>query len=160
MRKCYICKTSKNISEFYRDKYSKNGFAFRCKDCDKVIHREYYKKNKKVISERIQKWRLKNENEGNHHFWNRIAGRYGINGIDLQSQFLSQGSKCYYCNIKLKFKDVRVEHYYPKDKKRIVIACDDCNRLKWTRDGDEFKNFLKQYISRFTGVTHSKRNCS
>jgi len=49
---CKNCKIEKDISEFYKDKYAKDGLCNRCKDCMKI----YCAENKNKISERSEKY--------------------------------------------------------------------------------------------------------
>lgn len=47
--KCCHCKTLKDTSCFFKDKYNKRGFNSKCKDCCKIIHDIYYNINKDKI---------------------------------------------------------------------------------------------------------------
>jgi len=40
-KKCTYCGKVKNISEFYRNKATKDGFMHRCKPCKYLIDKEY-----------------------------------------------------------------------------------------------------------------------
>lgn len=56
---CYKCGQVKTELEFYRKKSTKDGLQTHCKDCHKVLFREYYKANKvrhrRAVSERSKK---------------------------------------------------------------------------------------------------------
>jgi hypothetical protein len=41
--KCYICKQDKPLECFHKDRTTKDGFNFRCKDCNKTYKKEYHK---------------------------------------------------------------------------------------------------------------------
>ena len=58
--------------------------------------------------------------------------------------------KCFYCKTDVISSNLHVDHFYPQKEDKLVIACQDCNRLKWQRNGKEFMDFLKNYISRFS----------
>lgn len=61
MKKCTVCKIEKHLSEFYMIgcwKWKKKYPHVRCKDCEKVIKRKYYIKNKEKLCEYTKKYRL------------------------------------------------------------------------------------------------------
>lgn len=43
---CFMCRESKNLSDFSRDASRKDGHAARCKPCDVKVHTKYYFKYK------------------------------------------------------------------------------------------------------------------
>lgn len=57
---CTKCKGEKSIDEFYKDRKSKDGHTFCCKQCLSDISKEYYQSNKKKICGRNKKWREAN----------------------------------------------------------------------------------------------------
>jgi len=54
---CKSCKTEKDISEFYKDKYAKDGLCNNCKECRKI----YCTENKIRISERSKQYNDKHK---------------------------------------------------------------------------------------------------
>ena len=48
MKKCSACKELKPIEEFYKDKWKRDLLMSRCKECEKRLQRERYKRNKGV----------------------------------------------------------------------------------------------------------------
>lgn len=77
-----------------------------------------------------------------------------MTGQDIKSHYDLQDKKCIYCSVEL-FDNFHVDHKVPTSLggentiSNICIACPDCNRMKHTRNHDEFIQFLKQYTSRF-----------
>ena len=83
---CYKCKQDKETTSFCKDKRSKDGFVFRCKDCDKQYRqsnkkrladygkeyqqnnkdhlaeykKQYHQANKEAICERVRQWEREN----------------------------------------------------------------------------------------------------
>ena len=57
IKKCSKCGKIKPLSEFFKDKYRKDGKCIYCKEC--VV--EYYQKNKQEISKRHKKYHQKNK---------------------------------------------------------------------------------------------------
>ena len=56
MRRCYICKKEKSLSEFYKDKTKSLGFSNRCKICNKIQLLKWRIKNRKHVSEYVRKY--------------------------------------------------------------------------------------------------------
>ena len=48
MKKCSACKELKPKKEFYKDKWKRDLIMSRCKECEKRLQRERYKRNKGV----------------------------------------------------------------------------------------------------------------
>ena len=56
MKKCNKCENEKSLSEFHKDKYSKDGVDHRCKQC----RADYFKNNKETYKKRTAKWKEDN----------------------------------------------------------------------------------------------------
>lgn len=59
MKQCSICKIDKELSEYYKNKYSKDGHKSSCKDCWKIQTKQYkqsptYKKWEKEYSKTLK----------------------------------------------------------------------------------------------------------
>ena len=70
MKKCCKCKESKEYSEFYKQKSSKDGFGRQCKSCKKLSEdlnlnaerlRRYRKNNPDKSKHQSEAWRIKNQ---------------------------------------------------------------------------------------------------
>jgi hypothetical protein len=55
-KRCNMCNINKSINDFYRDKSRKDGHSNRCKECTKKYLREYYKKNRVGIIDRVKEY--------------------------------------------------------------------------------------------------------
>jgi hypothetical protein len=58
MKYCPVCETTKELSEFNRNKAKKNGVASTCRECMKIYRSRYYKKNKELVMEKASKRRI------------------------------------------------------------------------------------------------------
>ena len=58
---CRICATTKLQSDFHKNRGNKDGFASRCKDCNKQYNREYSAKNKASVALYMAEYRAKNK---------------------------------------------------------------------------------------------------
>ncbi len=161
MKKCDRCNIELPINLFHKDKTRPDGLLRYCKSCLKIA------RTKRIEKERewARNWEAKNRAEMNEHYLKKVvkfhryktartkSGRYGKYNVTverIQRLMLSQKGKCYYCKVVLNGGNMHVEHFYPRSNYKIVLSCADCNRLKWTKNGDEFILFLKEYISRFS----------
>ena len=81
MKFCNTCKQWKDESEFFKDKYKKDGLKTKCKQCvllyqqtspkNKAYHQKYYQEHKKEYDERAAKWRDDNRDLLNERFRTR-----------------------------------------------------------------------------------------
>jgi hypothetical protein len=60
MKKCLICKKSKNLEEFNKNKYKKDGRQSKCRECSKMLGKKYYQDNKSYFKERSEQYLLRN----------------------------------------------------------------------------------------------------
>ena len=74
MKTCTKCYKIKPLSEFYNDKYSKDGYTFRCKGCSDLTKLNYCKNNPWYIHLRASKQRCNDKNSIGYK-------RYGGRGI-------------------------------------------------------------------------------
>jgi hypothetical protein len=45
MKICTKCRELKPLSAFYKDKYAKDGLTYKCKECQRISGKKYYKSN-------------------------------------------------------------------------------------------------------------------
>lgn len=146
MKKCLQCKEELPATYFHHDKSKSDGLKIYCIPC---VRAQRAKRGRPHERKKAVNWLKRNREAMTDKWWKKISHYHGLDFRVVMQIFESQERKCFYCKISLDYKNLHIEHYYPKKKDRIVIACADCNRLKWGKDGDEFIIFLKEYISRF-----------
>ena len=56
MKKCTKCQETKELTEFYKDKISKDGLQYYCKICDRANTRDWINDNPKRVKESRAKW--------------------------------------------------------------------------------------------------------
>ena len=56
MKTCTSCKLEKPFEDFRRQSKTKDGYKYRCKECDNLAAREYYQRKKKKIIENALEW--------------------------------------------------------------------------------------------------------
>jgi hypothetical protein len=51
MKRCYVCKETKSLSEFGSDRAKKDGHSAECRPCRKILNRKYRSNNKEKLKE-------------------------------------------------------------------------------------------------------------
>jgi hypothetical protein len=59
---CVKCKEEKQLTEFAKDKYNKDGLTFRCKKCRNKHYNEYYKENPEKQKEKNERQAINRKN--------------------------------------------------------------------------------------------------
>ena len=140
---CCGCKKFHLKTLFHKHNNRKDGYASWCKNCLKKYEQSYQRKKYIYLKEEISWWNRK------------IAKRK----LPISPKYLFElykvNSTCCYCKVSLKEIDVHIEHKIPISRggthknDNLVLACQDCNRLKNNKTAKEFIDFLKGYCLRF-----------
>lgn len=62
MKHCYVCKTEKDISDFYTNKSKKDGLASECKVCSRAKANKYHHANGEKVKDSSRKRRYRIDN--------------------------------------------------------------------------------------------------
>lgn len=131
---CPTCKKLKPVSEFYRNRRTKDGCSSQCMEC----HKAYYKTTNAI--EKTRKWResYKKRKSENYHrtkndpgkFENRrktaIRRKYGITHNEYIELLRSQSGVCALCGKSPNGKPLSVDHCHETGKIRGLL-CSGCN---------------------------------
>jgi hypothetical protein len=60
VKTCTQCKESKSLNAFRKQFKTKDGHKYRCRECDDLAAREYYKREKGKIISNAKKWQADN----------------------------------------------------------------------------------------------------
>jgi hypothetical protein len=98
MKQCSKCNELKPFEMFSKRKDSKDGLAYRCKECHKNeqkpdYYKTYYKKKVDLYKQRAIKWRESNNNryKENTKKWRTIKHDYYIEGINKHLNSIQPG---------------------------------------------------------------------
>ena len=56
MKICSKCKQEKQLEDFHKDKYTKSGLSYHCKDCSSIKFKKYYSANIEQQVLRFSEW--------------------------------------------------------------------------------------------------------
>ncbi len=114
-KKCSKCKDTKELTEFGKDKYSKDGFRVYCKECDTKKSKQYYQNNKEKRAKSDRIYKLKN--------------RFNITLDDYDGILKEQNYCCYICNAHQSIfsRKLVVDHCHKTGKVRGLL-CSSCNQ--------------------------------
>lgn len=87
MKKCSKCKNEYELSNFWKDRTNKDGYACECIDCNRAKQRKWKIKNPNGSKRATANWRKNNPNKVKKHhqdasmkkrqFMNRVKQKYG-----------------------------------------------------------------------------------
>lgn len=120
MRICSKCKKEKSLSEFYKDKSSKDGYCCWCKKCKDKSTKKFRKKNPEWQQNYMKEYHLKNN--------------YDISYEDFLNLYNEQNGQCGICKKYIsididseKHLKANVDHNHTNKKVRGLL-CENCNR--------------------------------
>lgn len=96
---CFKCGKEKPISKFYKDKKSKDGYGYYCKECQSKMAKEYYHNN----LEKFKEYRINNRGKISQH-----QKEYYQNNAELLKE---KGKKYYQDNLE-KMRKKNKEYYW------------------------------------------------
>ncbi len=141
---CTKCNQEKPVSEFYKDRHSKDELQYRCKKCSNAqsnvtsksyyrshkeqrsaYHKGFYLKHKKEIRERQNKFR----NSHRELVTDReLKRRFGITLCEYKERLAAQGNVCAICNSPRNGMALSVDHDHKTGKVRGIL-CSACNTV-------------------------------
>lgn len=108
MKTCSMCRQAKALSEFHKNKRTKDGHSSRCKECAKSVTRDWYSKN----PERAKASSLQSRKNNPDSYWRRYYKRqYGITLERYEEMLAQQGGVCAMCKKECRTRDrLSVDH--------------------------------------------------
>lgn len=150
-RWCSRCKSFVPLSGFgvhiRRTRNRTSQLTEWCKECKRQYQIGY--------RDRLEEVRQHHRTTGGLRFWGEKLRhiRTGCSQAEIQQKYF-EDPRCYYCRVPLTPTETHIDHMTPLSKggaltiDNLVIACGDCNRMKFTRTADEFFAFLQDYAIR------------
>jgi hypothetical protein len=149
MKKCSICKTEKEPSEFSKHKCRKDGLRENCKSCDKQIREQ----NKKYRKEYSQKRQSNLTDQDKELIKLKRLEYYRKNKAAIDEK------KRIYIASNLDAVKIRKKNYYLKNKERLINYSREYNRNKYQQDKHyKLKMNIKSRINLLLKKQHAKKS--
>lgn len=141
MKRCTVCKEEKEYSCYHKSKQTKDGYGYRCIDCDKLARQDYRDANEERFRQVSRKKQLKH--------------KYGLSQEDYQSMLEDQSFGCAICETKNPngatsnsdfMKHFAVDHCHDSGRVRGLL-CSACNRaLGFLQDSPKILSRALDYL--------------
>lgn len=129
LKKCYRCKQELPLSEFWKNKKSKDGLRPDCKKCGGEIYRKWFLKpgNKE---KRAEAKRIKNPYDSTKRRNQRLKYEYGLTPEDYDRMLEAQGGRCAICKTDSPAGKgmLYIDHNHTTNEVRDLL-CVHCNNL-------------------------------
>ena len=136
---CCRCKEEKDLKDFNKQKRTKDGYRYECKECQRV----YYKNNREKELKRCAKYRLNNREKLSKYRLNNRE-RYLINLYkkndkdknrenDLTVEWFKENitnKPCLYCGNTKRIGADRIDNTKGHTKDNVVPCCLLCNQTR------------------------------
>lgn len=148
-RKCSTCQTSKDLcsANYSKSAKRKHGFGYVCKVCAKIAHKEWTDNNPESNRARASRWKRNNPLKHKYKEYKHSAKRRGL-VFPLTIKVFEDIIKelCHFCGTKLAGGIDRKDNSQGYLIENCLPCCQYCNRAKYTRSYEEFKEWIDQLI--------------
>lgn len=131
---CTMCKETKPLTEFVRERANKDGFTYQCKACRYNKYKEWRKRNPDYHNQpRLIEYRRKyygSEESKRKYKLAMVARQYGLTARQYEELEISHNGLCAICGNHEKSrrnKSLAVDHCHETGKVRGML-CSWCNR--------------------------------
>ncbi len=149
---CSRCKQILSYKAFNKDKSSATGYQDRCRNCEKIVRKNYYLAHKQSEISRVSNWHKSTEQGKARRKRARLNRQALIR--NAESKFITRkefirlaASPCFYCGSS---KDLTLDHIIPLSRGgrhsigNLVSACNICNATKNAKFITEWKKETPQ----------------
>ena len=147
-KKCYSCKISKPLADFYRRKRNKDGRDGRCKVCAEIYGRKYRStKAGKAAKEREY---VKRHNDGGIGNLRQRARNYGLSPDEVKEMYTNQNGCCDICEVPISLSKIQIDHNHDTGRLRGLL-CQSCNIKIVGMDDRVFLQKALDYLEEYDG---------
>ena len=140
MKRCTKCGKEKPLSEFNKDRHTKDGLQFRCKECDNATSKRWAHTNPEQVRERGRQWRKENIEKARERDRIRWASRQAITEEVKLALFEFYNHTCLCCGegeIKLELDHIVPLKLGGEDViENLQPLCHSCNASKGAKTMD------------------------
>lgn len=143
LKLCSRCKIEKPLKDFYKDKNTKTGYKSYCKDCAKVVYKNWKDKNPDKAQEIWLTASNKYYKHSNASFKRKLK-KYDLTEESYNELHLEHNGKCKIC--KKEIEDLVIDHCHQTGKVRGLL-CNPCNKgLGFFEDNIESLRSAIEYL--------------
>lgn len=150
-KRCYHCKKTFPIENFWKDSRVKSGIRAGCKQCCGTQYSNWQKNNPEKVKGYNRKGYARLKGTIGYKFW-RIKATSKQRGLEFrieEKDFIELMSKeCFYCGSKLHIGLDRVDSNYGYLLENVVPCCYRCNVAKNTMTQEEFIDLCSAIIKK------------
>jgi hypothetical protein len=143
MKKCTKCGVEKPLSDFYKQKITIDGLAYKCKFCS---------------NSDINHWKRKNPEEHKiHQKRKHLKSKYNISLEQFKNMVAAQNNTCAICNTK--FKNERSTHVDHCHKTGVIrsLLCNYCNvLLGMAKESINILESAQTYLKKYSKKSQEK----
>lgn len=143
MKVCCVCGESKAFTEFYKNKYAKDGHQSKCKPCHHKASIASAKKHMTPARRRRQ----------------NLKKKYGVTPEWYEATLAAQGGGCAICKTTTpatQYAVFCVDHNHTSGEVRALL-CDPCNKSIGLMQEDAARlRAAADYLERFNGIAASQ----
>lgn len=160
-RVCPRCHETKELTEFGKNRRSKNGLNSYCRPCACLMRKEWSRANPEKIKAGARRFYLSSKAKGYRPAYHRRAHLkrdYGLTTDQYDAILASQGGRCAICreyetHVRHgKVTRLAVDHEYGTDRIRELL-CQRCNRaLGLLRDSEIVLESALAYLRKHHGL--------
>jgi len=129
---CCRCKKEKDLKDFNKQKRTKDGYRYYCKECERVYLRVYRLNNREKILKNAAKYHLNNrEKHLIKEYKRKDKDKNRENDLTFEWFKENISSKpCLYCGETEKIGADRIDNTKGHTKDNVVPCCYDCNTAR------------------------------
>lgn len=147
-KKCYSCKITKPLADFYRRKRNKDGRDGRCKVCAEAYQLQYRKTEAGKSSRKRE--RSKRRNDGGISNLRHRARNYGLTADEIKEIYTNQNECCDICEAPISLDKIQVDHNHDTGRLRGLL-CQSCNIKIIGMDDKVFLQKALDYLEEYDG---------
>lgn len=138
MKRCRKCGTEKALTEFYREKASRDGYRPECKACTGARRKLWYKANRDREIERVRAWQQANHAQylrkqaeyrasmARNYRSEHLRRKFGLTLDEYENLLRRQGGRCAVCGRRPGKASLHVDHDHKTGDIRGLL-CFRCN---------------------------------
>lgn len=159
MNKCKRCGKNKDESLFGKNKSTKSGLHYWCKECTNKTEKEWKKENRQKVREQKKRYRKKYPEKSTNNYRKNRPKHYGTTQERIDKLLKNQNNRCAICHVSFETKTACVDHDHGSGLVRGML-CKKCNTgIGMLGDNPETCKAAAVYLEGFYGLVAEWKCC-